>query len=343
MDNPIQVVAGVLQDAQGRVLVARRAAGTHLAGTWEFPGGKIEPGESPAQALRRELHEELGVDVGAVEPLIRVPWRYPAKAIVLHALRVIDYRGEPHAREHEALQWIAPRDALDLEMPPPDVPIVTALRLPRHYAITSEPAETGVPKVDSTRAQVDSTRSDPIGIVADEAAVLTSLDSLLASGIRLVQLRIKRLSGDALARIAAAAAARARTAGATLLLNGHAALALALDLDGVHLPSSELMTLAARPLDRDRWVAASCHDERELAQAARIGIDFAVLGPVQPTVSHPHAAPMGWKRFGELCAAAPFPVYALGGLRADDLQTAVRFGAQGIAGISMFPLPAGKS
>jgi 8-oxo-dGTP diphosphatase len=315
--NAIHVVAGILSDASGRVLLAQRPPGTHLAGTWEFPGGKIEPGESAEAALRRELHEELGVDIGAIapHPLISVPWRYPEKSIVLHALRVHYFRGEPHGREAQDLCWAKLEDLAGIPMPPPDRPIVTALRLPPHYAITPEPGD-------------------------DTEAFLTSFDRMLATGVRLVQLRAKQISPDReqLRVLAAAAHERARAVGAALLLNGNANVALAqeLALDGVHLPAADLVPLSARPLDHKHWVAASCHNEHELAHAVAIGVDFAVLGPVLPTVSHPDASVLGWDRFAELCALAPFPVYALGGLRTNDVALATRAGAQGIAGISAY-------
>jgi 8-oxo-dGTP diphosphatase len=309
--SALHVVAGVLHDGEGRVLFAQRPAGAHLAGTWEFPGGKIDPGESAETALLRELREELGVEVGAVEPLISVPWHYPQKSIVLHAFRVLAFRGEPHPHEHAALRWLEPAAALELDMPPPDRPIVNALRLPANYAITPEPGD-------------------------DADVFLESLRRVFASGARLVQLRAKHLPAHRLLPLASAALALAREAGATLLLNGHVALVRELGLDGVHLPASELMHLDARPLDRARWVGASCHDAAELAHAAAIDVDFAVLGPVRTTPSHPGAAGLGWARFGELVAAAPFPVFALGGLRADDLKEARAAGAQGVAGISAF-------
>jgi len=314
-DNAVHVVAGILSDTRGRILLAERPSGTHLAGAWEFPGGKIESGESPETALRRELHEELGVDIGAVEPLISIPWRYPQKSIVLHAFRVRDFLGEPHGREQQALRWIVTDEAVDISMPPPDYPIVTALRLPEYYAITAEPDH-------------------------EAPRFLDNIDRLLAAGIRLIQLRAKRLPADRLRPIAADAAARVRSVGGTLLLNGYVPLARELDLDGVHLPAADLMRLDARPLDAKRWVAASCHDERELAHAAAIGVDFAVLGPVHPTASHPRAAALGWTSFGEICATAPFPVYGLGGLSLDDLARARDAGGQGVAGISAFwPAP----
>jgi len=311
MRDPIHVVAGILRDRRGRALFAQRRADSHLAGTWEFPGGKVEPGESLEAALRRELHEELGIHIGAVEPLISIPWRYPQKSIVLHALRVASFRGEPHAREHQAVRWIELHEAIDMPMPPPDRPILSALRLPRHYAITPEPDD-------------------------DPARFIVHLRQLLDSGVRLVQLRAKTLADDRLRELVIVARDLARAAGAALLLNGHAALVDELGLDGVHLPAAELMRLASRPLQFSRWVAASCHDANELAHAAAIGVDFAVLGSVRPTPTHPDAAILGWQRFAAMVADAALPVYALGGLRPIDLEDACRAGAQGVAGISGF-------
>ena len=310
-DEPIQVVAGILSDAHGRVLVAERERGTHLAGTWEFPGGKVEPGETAGAALRRELHEELGVVVGSIEPLISVPWRYPGKAIVLHAFRVHDFRGIPQGRQQQSIRWLSPDEAARVPMPPPDLPIVTALRLPTVYAITPDPAD-------------------------DPTAFLHRFERLLRTGVTFIQLRAKRLPMKDLRTVASRAGDLSRAAGATLLLNGNAELVRELALDGIHLPATDLLALDRRPLGRDRWVAASCHDEHELAHAAAIGVDFAVLGPVQPTASHPGATALGWSRLADLNAIAQFPVYALGGLKASHVSHARRFGLQGVAGVSAF-------
>ena len=307
----IHVVAGVLSDAEGRVLLAQRAHGAHLAGLWEFPGGKIEPGESAEDALRRELHEELAIEIGGVEPLISIPWRYPEKSIVLHALRVREFRGVPLGQQQQQLRWELPSDMTGIPMPPPDRPIVNALRLPTHYAITPEPGSSDV-------------------------EFLEGLQRVIANGARLIQLRAKTMPVPRLRALAQRARDEARKAGATLLLNGNLELAQKLDLDGVHLPAAELLSLSVRPLGPDRWVAASCHYERELAHAAAIGIDFAVLGPVLRTGSHAGAEPIGWQRFADLCASAPFPVYALGGMAKHHINDAKEAGAQGVAGISAF-------
>ena len=307
----VHVVAGILCDAQGRVLLAQRAQGSHLAGLWEFPGGKIEAGESAETALRRELHEELAIDIGAIEPLISIPWHYPEKSIVLHALRVHEFRGTPLGQQQQQLRWDFPDAMTGIPMPPPDRPIVNALRLPFYYPITPEPGSSDVELIEG-------------------------LQRVIARGAHLIQLRAKSSPPSRLRALAQQARGEARRAGVTLLLNGNLELARELDLDGVHLPATELLSLHARPLGADRWVAASCHDERELAHAAAIGVDLAVVGPVLHTASHAGAEPIGWQRFADLCAAAPFPVYALGGMAKTHVDAAKAAGAQGIAGISAF-------
>jgi len=309
-EGPIHVVAGILRDAQARVLLAQRPAGKHLAGLWEFPGGKCEPGEPPEHALRRELHEEIGVEIGAVERLISVPWQYPEKSIVLDVYNVPTHVGSVHGREGQELRWAAIDELREITMPPADRPIVAALRLPRHYAISSEPGD-------------------------DAAEFLRALKRVLGSGEKCLQLRSKQLAPARLRALAQAALELTKPVGADLLINGHADLARDLGI-GVHLPAAELMRLRERPLDTQSWVAASCHDERELAHAAMIGVDFTVLGPVRCTASHPNVEPLGWTRFADLCAKAPFPVYALGGLSKGDVATARAAGGQGVAGISGF-------
>ena len=114
----VHVVAGVLRDVRGRVLLARRTAGRDLAGAWEFPGGKVEPGESARDALARELHEELGIRIGAVEPFIAVPQAYPSKRIVLDVYTVTAFEGTPKGLEKQALAWAPPEMLSSYPMPP---------------------------------------------------------------------------------------------------------------------------------------------------------------------------------------------------------------------------------
>jgi len=129
-DRPgvILVVAGILIDARGRLLLAQRPPGKHLAGMWEFPGGKCEPGERMDKALVRELHEELGIEAEPGEHLIEVPWDYQVKRLCLHAIRVTDWRGEPSPCEGQALRWADPHALDPADLAPADRPVLQRVR-----------------------------------------------------------------------------------------------------------------------------------------------------------------------------------------------------------------------
>ncbi|ROR29696.1 Nudix family hydrolase [Inmirania thermothiophila] len=304
----LHVVAGILRDAAGRVLVTRRPAGRHLEGLWEFPGGKLEPGEAPLAGLARELAEELGIQVREAWPLIAVPWDYPERRILLDVWEVRRHEGRPRPREGQALAWVRREALAGLAMPPADRPVLGALALPDLYLVT--PPQ-----------------------LRDEAALRAGLEKALARGVRLVQLRLPGAAEATVRRLAAAARTLCRAAGARLLVNGDPALAEAVGADGVHLSASWLRRLEARPLPAPQLVGASCHDRAELARARAIGADFAVLSPVRPTPSHPDAPALGWSRFAHLARGAGLPVYALGGVGPADLARARHAGARGIAAI----------
>jgi len=133
MENPaeIHVVAGAIADADGRVLIAQRPRGRHMAGRWEFPGGKLATGEDPFTGLQRELAEELGVTVRAARPLIRLRHRYPDRRVFLDVWQVTAFDGEPQALESQALAWARPDELPQHDLIEADQAIVTALRLPR--------------------------------------------------------------------------------------------------------------------------------------------------------------------------------------------------------------------
>lgn len=123
----MHVMAGVLRRDDGRVLLAQRPASKHLAGMWEFPGGKIEPGETPEAALARELDEEIGILVRHATPLIQVPHRSVGLALVLDAWVVDSWDGEPRSREGQAMQWLLPPQIDPAILAPADGPILQAL------------------------------------------------------------------------------------------------------------------------------------------------------------------------------------------------------------------------
>jgi 8-oxo-dGTP diphosphatase len=127
----MHVRAGILLDDTGRVLLAPRPAGKHLAGFWEFPGGKLEADETPLAALARELLEELGIHVRSAEALIRLPWRYGDRELLLDAWRVSSWRGEPRSLEAQPLQWMLPASVDPMILAPVDRVILAELRGPR--------------------------------------------------------------------------------------------------------------------------------------------------------------------------------------------------------------------
>jgi len=135
----IHVAAGVLFDRRGRVLIAQRPGGRHLAGCWEFPGGKIEPGETRAAALARELKEELGVDIEHPRPLLRLRHAYPHGEVLLEVWVIRRYRGEPRGLDGQALRWCRHAELGSAELLPADRPIVAALRLPERLRRAASP------------------------------------------------------------------------------------------------------------------------------------------------------------------------------------------------------------
>ncbi len=123
----LHVAAGVIRNADGLVLIAQRPAGRHLAGGWEFPGGKVAPGETPLEALRRELREEIGIEVLAAEPLVCYRHAYPERAVLLDVWQVREYAGEPRALEGQPLRWESVERLLDAGLLQADRPVVDAL------------------------------------------------------------------------------------------------------------------------------------------------------------------------------------------------------------------------
>ncbi len=309
----IQVAAAIIRDDSGRILLSQRAAGKHLAGTWEFPGGKCEPGESWNRALERELHEELGIRASEITPYLTLTHAYPECTVRLVLLEVGRVQGRAHGREGQALRWADPTELPGLDMPAADRPIIKALSISPHYAISPEPQHPG-----------------------DMSSVLDWAERSLAAGMRLLQLRAHSISEPELAELGLRFGVIARDHGALWLLNGPSRLALELGADGVHLTARALMSAKARPLPENKLVIASCHHRRELAQAGAIEADLACVSPVEHTSSHPHSEPLGWGGLARLCELAPVPVFALGGMSPDDLGTARRHGAFGVAGISGF-------
>lgn len=306
MSKRVEVAAGVIFRGDGAFLLGRRAPGTFYPGYWEFPGGKVEPGEAAADALVRELDEELGIRVHALNPWLVRRHDYEHASVTLHFFEVSHWEGEVRDHVHDALSWAFPGRCEVEPMLPANGPIMKALALPRFMGIT---------------------HADEIGVDAQ----LARLNAALSAGLRLIQVREQGLAPRALLEFVRAVVARARPFGALVLVNGDASIAREAGADGLHLKSRDLAKLDVRP--DFPWIGASCHDANELAQAVRLGADYVLVGPVKPTLTHPGVAGTGWTAFSTLCADLPMPVLALGGLSAADMNDARAAGAHGIATI----------
>ncbi|MBK5007391.1 Nudix family hydrolase [Pseudomonas sp. S32] len=307
----IHVVAAVIRGLDGRILIARRADTQHQGGLWEFPGGKVEAGESVEAALARELNEELGIRVTRSRPLIKVSHDYPDKHVLLEVREVDAFEGEPHGAEGQPLAWVAPRDLAQYDFPQANRPIVAAARLPDQYLIT--PDELEVPQL------------------------LKGIQKAVAGGLRLIQLRAPDMY-DPKYRDVAVDAVGLCAGKAQLMLKGPLEWLGDFPAAGWHLTAAQLRKYApkGRPFPTDRWLAASCHNAEELALAQQMGVDFVTLSPVQATQTHPDAAPLGWEEAQRLIAACPLPVYLLGGVGPGEREQAWQAGAQGVAGIRAF-------
>ena len=288
MNDLVRVAAAVLIRPDGQVLLAQRPAGKPYAGYWEFPGGKLEPGESPRHALDRELHEELGIVVRRASPWLVQEFVYPHAHVELHFFRVFEWDGELQSHDGQAFEWQTPGRYTVAPLLPANTRILAALDLPLLYGITC--AE------DS-----------------DEESFLARAARELAEGLRLVQLRDKSWSLARRFAFARELVPLARRAGARVLWNGSEDEARAAGCDGVHWTAATLRDASARP--SDFLTAASCHTREELARAGELGLDFAVLGPVLPTPTHPFATPLGWERFCAHGGGRPFARVRIGRAR----------------------------
>ncbi|WP_110685274.1 Nudix family hydrolase [Salinicola aestuarinus] len=307
----VHVAAAAIIRDDGRVLIARRPATADQGGLWEFPGGKLAPYETGFEALKRELGEELGVQIHRAQPLIRVHHEYADKHILLDVWQVREYEGEPYGREGQPVRWVDVDDLQNYAFPAANLPILRAVALPQEYLITAE--------------------------TPDDEIFLQRLERALKEDhIKLVQLRAKSLDDDAYQARAEKTLALCRQYSARLLLNADPEWLERVDADGVHLTSHRLMSLSRRPIPSHKWLSASTHNDAQLGQAAELDCDFVTLSPLAPTPSHPDAVTLGWHDFQQMTETAAMPVFALGGMTRHHANQARAVGAQGIASIRDF-------
>ena len=313
MIKQVHVAAAVIEDAAGHIFLAKRPDDKHQGGLWEFPGGKVEAGETAIDALKRELHEEIGIDVELCEPFIQIPYHYPDKSILLDVFHVTSFRGDAWGKEGQEVQWVAKAQLERYPFPAANKPIVNALLLPNQLLIT--------PDCSSL-----------------EQCVSHLEKSIKTHEVNWVMLRQTGLDKASLAEwyhhISQLRPFTRPNNPVWLTLNTDIELANRLHLRSLHLNSKQLMSLQSREAFHGRWLGASCHNEEELVHAQTLGCDYVTLSPVKRTSSHPEAAPLGWSRTASLVKETALPIILLGGLTGEDLVHAKQAGAQGIAAIS---------
>jgi 8-oxo-dGTP diphosphatase len=317
------VAVAVFIKPDGTFLLSSRPEGKPYPGYWEFPGGKIEAGESVRDALVRELIEELNVTITHATPWFTFMMHYTHATVRLHCWRVHAWHGDMRGMEGQSFEWVRLNQMTVSPTLPGCVPIFKALALPYVYAITNA-SEMGVKSyLNNLRGFWSKNGSKGRPVLGFENEIVPQM----------VQVREKNMSREACTSFAKSVIALVReyesSRDVKVLINSDIALAHEAGADGIHLTSAQLSTIKKRP--DFILVGASVHTREEIERAAELKCDFVVVGPVKATRTHPDQVPMGWAMFSELAKAAPLPCYALGGLTIADLKIAIEAGAHGVA------------
>ena len=310
----IHVALGVvLQD--NLVLVGRRNSKLHLGGYWEFPGGKVEEGETPRQAVVRELKEEVGLIIKETDaaPLIEFEWFYDTQRYFFSVYTIKGYSSEPSSHFYQSLEWQAASELKASDFPPANSVIIKALSLPTRYLIT--PSQLNLAMIEQ------------------------GLNTAFQADISLAVFRSTELDSRTYIEYARRLLSQNPTFSNRLLIHNHPAQADALNTAGVQISAEHAKKYQCRPVSKGTLLAISCHNQAELEHACLLEADFALLGPVKATPSHPNNPALGWETFETLVKDLAMPVYAVGGLKVGDLADCRAHGAQGVAAIrGLWPL-----
>lgn len=319
--SSLAVVVGVVVNGKGEILLAQRAGHQHLAGLWEFPGGKLEPSELPLVGLWRELKEELGIDLISAEPLIQIHHQYPDKSVLLDVYTVTQFAGEPFGREGQPLAWVNKADLEQFPLPEANLPIVKALQLPSVISISGA---AGTPDEWLQKFIQHAQSANHILIRPFDAQQNSWMwQSILQDACAIAQVQN--------AKIILHASLLVKLAGDNIsaYLNCLPKMCV-----GVHLPSDIAKNWPYR-LPVGMFLGASCHSCDDIYQLSS-AVDYVLISPILRTESHPDTVGLGWGGFASFCRAAKRPVFALGGMQPEHLNLIKQLGGQGVAGIRGF-------
>lgn len=307
-EKVIQVAVGVIVNSNNQVLISKRASHVHQADLWEFPGGKIESGETAVAALSRELQEELDIKITSYDQLITINHHYNDRSVCLYVFRVTAFSGKPVGKEGQLIKWHDISDLNVSEFPAANIAIINRLQLPDLIQITGDYYE------------------------LDD--LLKKAKLCLAKGIKIIQFRSHELDDSVFIVHAKALLELCRKHNAQLVLNRYPDVLKIIDADGIHLTRYEMKKYSCRPIDKNKLFSVSCHNDEELLFAKKLNVDYCLLSPVKPAVSHNAGKDLGLDGFSALTKKYNFPVYALGGMTEEDVSVIQKRGGKGVAVIS---------
>ncbi|MGB1801064.1 MAG: Nudix family hydrolase [Gammaproteobacteria bacterium] len=310
MNTRIHVAVGVIFSSDKKqVLISKRKSHQHLAGLWEFPGGKVEKDEDVRRALERELYEELGIKVKEVKQLTTISYDYSDKQVLLDVWQVNGWSGEPESRENQELKWVKVDELSCYDFPEANKHIIQSLLLKPVYLISPKSYE-------------------------NANDFISKIEQCFSAGIKLFQLRLESKIEPEYSQLIKRLSQLTQNNDVKFILNGKPSDIKKHNVDGIHIKSKELFNFNERPMSEEFILGASCHNEKELLQAEKLNVNYASLSPVKKTSSHADSVPLGWDAFQILSKKVTFPVYALGGMSFNDLEIAKSNNAYGIAMIS---------
>ena len=287
-------------------MLGKRTRSQSWAGWWEFPGGKLEKNETPSKALEREIYEELGVNINEYKQWTTRRVFEKHKTTTLYFFIITSWSGEIRGKEGQEICWVNIKTFDSKKILPPNQVIHRALKneLGDIFAITNHQE-----------------------IASD--VFFHILKNKINKGLSFLQIREKNLSKKDLITFIGQIKEVLKKTDVKIVINSSIRLAYEFELDGVHLTSKQLYELEKFP--KDLLVGVSCHSIKDLQVAEQKSADYVVLGPVKKTPSHPKSDFLGWENFRALVESSNLPIYAIGGMKKDDISISFDKGSVGIA------------